>query len=147
MPDNDLDLPALREAAASIAACAVPECGRCDELRRDLADAAPALLDEVERLRHLDKYLSEATADPVIEHLESDLATERELRVIAEAGWDKASALLKDAATQHEVVLADLTAARAVLDSAKDLGPDEWLDRRVLVVDNAAWLAWQERRK
>jgi hypothetical protein len=162
------DLPALREAVASIlgdgrweadggrvylqtdqAGYPVLDTGKEDAAAIvALRNAAPALLDEVERLRQgirawEDKEAHEAMSCYLDnEQLKADLAAARAER-------DEANALVDDLRAAGTRMNATCIAARAVLQDAKQhdsditfAAPNVWIQ-----VDRAAWLAWQERQR
>jgi hypothetical protein len=119
---TDLNLPALREAVATsrLPRSAYPSDSesfgdalrrvqRLEAARKVLVDAAPALLDEIERLR-----------------LGCAVAGQREAEYIFKAE-------------------ADLAAARAVLDTAREI--DHPVFTPTVEIDRAAWQAWQEGQK
>ena len=117
-------LPALREAAGRIDVCACPTayrgmlCIACVADARQLKDALPALLDEVERLRDLS-------------------AREQAKNFQYEA--EKA---------EPGTLRAALAAARAVLESAEQIPLEFLIPEPGIIaitVDEPAWRAWQGR--
>jgi len=73
------------------------------------------------------------------DRMTADLAAER----IENARLREAFVTMERAANQHE---ADLSAARAVLETARDLPEDGPAPQWLIQVDRAAWLAWQARQ-
>jgi hypothetical protein len=147
MPDP-VNLPALREAVALIRRD-IPEDqpGVYDDRRPvelaalRLALALPALLDEVEVERIENARLREAVQ--VFEKAANALELERNaLRADLAAMTEKRNAIFEDATKMGR----DLTAARAVLDTARF--PSSEANGRLLVnLDAAAWHAYQETKR
>jgi len=74
-----------------------------------------------------------------VERTQAALAAER----IEVAHLREAFVTMERAANQHET---DLAAARAVLETARDLPEDGPAPQWLIQVDRAAWLAWQARQ-
>jgi len=179
-------LPAMREAVANIAvgipyvglgetlADALLRVSRSEQARQNIVLALPALLDEVEALRHIDKLYddvccalpvsaaeAEDEAEDVVKRLLADLAAER----IENTRLREAFVVMERAAnereTERDTILAhanaleresaairgELAAAKAVLDGAQEYAMRSTRPDNLtdLRVDHAAWLAWRAR--
>jgi hypothetical protein len=119
------DLPALREAVGRAAAAQVDSLGPGNAQvfsdRDTLALGVIALLDEVERLR-------------------ADLMGQRD-------AYDILLAHANELERDNAALQTDLAAARAVLDDADVEYDDPDIDAVTIIVDRAAWLAWQGRAR
>ena len=159
------DLPALRETVERRRRCGCEKCEGCGSDRDALVNAAPALLDEVERLRlALDTWKGGGCVHDAgdgsllmrrdeLDKLKADLAAARTTAAYWKDEHNAANveiAHLRQAFVTMEkaynAAALDLAAAKAVLDSVSEIMPR--LGRVVgIAVDRAAWLAYQERKK
>jgi hypothetical protein len=129
-----LDLPWLRKLITK---------WDCEEWN---AEQGHALLDEIERLRD-GLVAGKAAFDRAIElQIENNA-----LRADLAAARAEVNRLLVDRETPHNCcidLVDDLSAARAVLESAEYMGYREAKpDESVLCVKTSPWLAWQERQR
>ena len=168
------DFPALREAVTTMGTCrcyGVEGCDACADNMYAILNALPALLDELETLRQRvnednEVCLCGCPPDAHECYEEDGESCENEthtcLRVcrsvaaefeasqkalsaerIEVAHLREAFVTMERAANQHET---DLAAARAVLETARDLPEDGPAPQWLIQVDRAAWLAWQARQ-
>jgi hypothetical protein len=120
------DLPALRETVERRRRCGCEKCEGCGSDRDALVNAAPALLDELERERIENTRLREAFV--TMERAYNRATTDRDISM-----------------RKRGELEADLAAARAVLDGAEVVDHEE--PKVLLTADLTAWMVWQGRSK